>query len=245
LIIRGAGSGGGSEVVVELARSETSHRRRTGGARRNRLREGREVSDAEPPVPRGVLRGREFGIPCGRGGSVGGYVADRRATIGVDPWSVCCGGEGAWGARARAPRHAPARSGREAGSRRGGRGGQLSAPRHGHVGRWAGFRPSASHHGTIVVTCLVGLRTSGGCLAESQCGPEPACELTRTAWPRGDLVLLVILARPRLVKHGHTLVRVFQIFFFRFSKAVGDTQTPHHLNCFSSMCLYQYDARLR
>jgi hypothetical protein len=102
-----------------------------------------------------------------------------------------------------------------------------------------------THHGTIVVTCLVGLRTSGGCLAESQCGPEPACELTRTAWPRGDLVLLVILARPRLVKHGHTLVRVFQIFFFRFSKAVGDTQTPHHLNCFSSMCLYQYDARLR
>lgn len=154
-------------------------------------------------------------------------------------------GEGAWGARTRAPRHAPARSGREAGSRRGGRGGQLSAPRHGHVGRWAGFRPSASHHGTIVVTCLVGLRTSGGCLAESQCGPEPACELTRTAWPRGDLVLLVILARPRLVKHGHTLVRVFQIFFSRFSKAVGDTQTPHHLNCFSNMCLYQYDARLR
>lgn len=104
----------------------------------------------------------------------------------------------------------------------------------------AGFRRSAPHHGTIVVTCLVGLRTSGGCPAESQCGPEPACERTRTAWPRGDLVLLVILARPRLVRHGHTGAGFPNLFFFRFSKAVGDTQTPHHLNCFCSMCLYQY-----
>lgn len=160
---------------VEVARAETSHRRRTGGARRNRLGGGERCGLGEParqrsptrnrPVAswngsaarRGGLRGRSFGIPCGRGGSAG-WVCGR--SVGYDWCGSVRGVMWGRGSVARAGSRAAARSGTQrAGggkgfcSSHGGRGGQVSAPRHGHVGRVAGFRRSAfaprTHRGDV------------------------------------------------------------------------------------------------
>jgi hypothetical protein len=57
----------------------------------------------------------ELWDPVWRDRSMGIGVANRAADIGSVSCAVLCGGKGTWGARARAPRHAPARSCREAG----------------------------------------------------------------------------------------------------------------------------------
>lgn len=200
---------GNSEV--EVARAETSHRRRTGGARRNRLGGGSDA-DWGSRHGRGLRRATALLLPGTAllrawrptWTQLRDPVRARRA-CGVVLWPVgglrlvrirarCDAGARERGARGFARRGTlrHAAGGRREGvcSSHGGRGRQVSAPRHGHVGRVAGFRRSALHHRPIVVTCSVGLRWLP---SREPCGPAAASERTRAAWSRGDLVLLVIL----------------------------------------------------
>jgi hypothetical protein len=103
------------------------------------------------------------------------------AAIGSSSCAVLCAGEGTWGARARAPRHAPARSGREAGR------GFASARTDG--GDTSARRDAATSDMlrgfSVFFSCapvfLIRRGISGGVVA------------------RGSRVLLVTLARPRRV----------------------------------------------
>jgi hypothetical protein len=102
-------------------------------------------------------------------------VANRAAAIGLVSCAVLCGGKGTWGSRGRAPRHAPARSGREAGR---------------------GFARATSDMllAFLFFVCHIFYSVASA-------GPRGLMRLGGETWSRADRVLLVTLARPRVGRH--------------------------------------------
>lgn len=216
----------GGDPQVEVARAETSHRRRTGGARRNRLGVG-SAADGGSRHGRGLRRATALLLPgtallrawrptwtqfrdpvrARRACGLGLWPFDGRRLVRFRARCDARARErGARGLERRGTlRHAAGGRREEVCASHGGRRGQVSAPRHGHVGRMVGFRRSASHHRPVVVTCSVGVRWLP---SREPCGPEPASEGTPNA--RGVVAWGSRFARDPacVVRHGPSRVRV-------------------------------------